>query len=51
MNNEGKNLFKRIISDNWEEFNEKYPKYNHKQYDDAIQKMLNCGTESQFNIW
>lgn len=38
-----KNIFKKIISENWEDFRRKYPQFAKPQYEEAVQKMLNCG--------
>ena len=40
-----KNIFKTIISDNWEEFKIKKPQYNTDQYNIPVKKMLGCGEE------
>jgi len=40
-----KNIFKKIIDENWENFKKKYPEYDIPQYNDVIDKMLKCGTE------
>jgi hypothetical protein len=40
-----KNIFKRIISENWEAFKKKHPSYDNPQYEDVVQKALLCGTE------
>ena len=41
----GKNLFNQIISDHWGDFKEKHPKYDTPQYNEVIEKTLNCGME------
>ena len=45
MNIKDKNIFKRIIDENFEEFKKQNPKYNREQYNDVIEKMLECGSE------
>jgi len=40
-----KNVFKQIITENWERFKKKYPSYNKPYYEETIQKTLLCGTE------
>lgn len=40
-----KNIFKRIIGENWEEFKKSYPQFAQAQYEDAVKKMLGCGEE------
>lgn len=40
-----KNIFKRIISENWEAFKKKHPSYDNPQYEDVVQKALLCGAE------
>jgi len=42
---EDKNIFKKIIKENWESFKKEYPRYENPQYNDVIDKMLKCGTE------
>lgn len=37
----GKNIFKQIFIDGWEEFKQNYPRY--EQVDEVVQKMLGCG--------
>jgi len=46
MNDRGdNNIFKDIIKDNWSEFKKVSPKYDCLQYEDAINKMISCGSE------
>lgn len=33
-----KNVFKQIITENWERFKKKYPSYNKPYYEETIQK-------------
>lgn len=40
-----KNVFKKIFEDNWKKFKELNPSYDRKQYNDVIEKMLDCGSE------
>lgn len=40
-----KNIFKVIIEENWEGFKELYPSYENIHYNEAVEKMLECGTE------
>jgi len=40
-----KNIFKRIIEENWDNFKEVHPEYERKQYNTVINKMLKCGDE------
>jgi len=40
-----KNIFKKIISDHWEDFKKKHRKYDRAQYNEPIEKMLKCGME------
>ncbi len=42
----GWNVFKQIFDDHWDEFKAKYPKYDNEQYEEPVQKMLECGNES-----
>jgi len=39
-----KNIFKRIIEENWEEFKIRYPSYDSQQYNEAIKKVIECGS-------
>ncbi len=39
-----KETLRQIFRDNWQDFKEKYPSYDTAQYDEAIQKMLGCGS-------
>jgi len=38
-----KDIFKRIISENWEKFKKRYPEFGEVQYEEVIKKMLGCG--------
>ena len=38
-----KATFKKIFRDHWSPFKEAYPRYDGDQYDQVIQKMLDCG--------
>jgi hypothetical protein len=38
-----KNIFKKIIRENWEEFKKRYPRFDKPYYNDAVKKMLGCG--------
>lgn len=40
-----KNIFKKIIRENWIPFKEKYPEFNNAYYNEVISKMLGCGEE------
>jgi len=40
-----KDIFKRIIEENWEAFKQANPTYAEPQYDEAVWKALHCGTE------
>lgn len=40
-----KNIFKKIIEENWDRFKELYPSYDVPQYNEIIKKMIGCGTE------
>ena len=42
-NHKDKNIFKRIIKENWEGFRNRYPQFDKPQYNDAVKKMLGCG--------
>lgn len=38
-----KNILKQIFTEHWEEFKEKYPRYQNGIYETVISKMLGCG--------
>ena len=38
-----KDTFKQIFRDHWREFKDKYPRYDTPEYDEVVQKMLDCG--------
>ena len=38
-----KNTFKRIFYDHWDAFKQTHPQFDHSDYNDTIQKMLDCG--------
>lgn len=40
-----KDIFTQIIAENWEDFKKKFPTYYRSQYEEVIQKALNCGSE------
>ena len=40
-----KNIFKRIIADNWESFKKQFPWFDNPHYNEVIQKTLVCGSE------
>lgn len=40
-----KNIFKRIIAENWDDFRRRFPSYDIPQYNEVIQKALLCGSE------
>jgi len=40
-----KKSFKNIFRDNWAKFKQKYSSYNDEHYNQAVQKMLDCGDE------
>lgn len=40
----GKDTLRQIFRDHWEDFKEKNPGYNTPQYDEAVKKMLGCGS-------
>ncbi len=40
-----KNIFKRIIADNWESFKKRYPWFDNAHYNEVIRKALVCGSE------
>ena len=39
-----KNIFKQIFQDGWEDFKQKYPRY--EEVDEVVQKMLGCGDQA-----
>ncbi|MCK4430763.1 MAG: transposase zinc-binding domain-containing protein, partial [Candidatus Aminicenantes bacterium] len=41
-----KEVFRKIFTDHWDRFKEQYPAYAKDQYEEPIQKMLECGKES-----
>jgi hypothetical protein len=41
----GKDIFKRIVEENWESFKKVNSQYNNEQYNAVVEKMLVCGTE------
>lgn len=45
LKTEDKNVFKRIIDENFEEFKKQNRNYDREQYNDVVERMLNCGTE------
>ena len=38
-----KNTFKKIFNDHWDAFKQAHPRFDCPNYNDTIQKMLNCG--------
>ena len=40
----GKDVLRQIFRDNWEVFKKRHPIYDTPQYDEAVQKMLGCGS-------
>jgi len=38
-----RDTFKQIFQDHWEDFKARYPRYDTPQYNEAMQKMLDCG--------
>ncbi len=40
-----KNIFKRIIEDNWDIFKKQHPWFEDSHYNEVIQKALVCGSE------
>jgi hypothetical protein len=40
-----KNIFKRIIEDNWESFKKKHPWFEDSHYNEVVKKALLCGSE------
>jgi len=43
MEDINKNTFKQIFYDHWDAFKQMYPKFDCSDYNDTIQKMLDCG--------
>jgi len=41
-----KEVFRKIFTDHWDRFKELYSAYAKKQYEEPVQKMLECGKES-----
>ncbi len=41
-----KEIFRKIFLENWDDFKEHHPAYDCDQYEEPVQKMLNCGKES-----
>ncbi len=41
-----KEVFRKIFLENWDDFKDKHPVYDCEQYEEPVQKMLNCGKES-----
>lgn len=41
-----KAIFQDIFNDHWKGFKAKYTRYDNKQYEEPVQKMLGCGKES-----
>lgn len=41
-----KAIFQDIFNDHWKGFKAKYTRYDNKQYEEPVQKMLGCGNES-----
>ena len=39
-----KNTLRQIFRDNWEDFKKRHPQYDTPQYEEAVQKMLGCGS-------
>ena len=40
-----KETFRQIFLDHWDGFKNAYPSYNTAQYEEVVQKMLECGSE------
>ena len=40
-----KETFRQIFLDHWDGFKTAYPSYDTAQYEEAVQKMLECGSE------
>lgn len=45
QNKQGKEVFKNIFKDHWDEFKATHRRYDNEQYEEAVQKMLGCGEE------
>jgi len=45
MERNNKNKFNQIISDHWSTFKERHPQFDTQQYNEPIEKTLNCGME------
>ncbi len=41
-----KEIFRTIFVENWDEFKDNNPSYDSAQYEELVQKMLNCSKES-----
>ena len=41
-----KEIFRIIFAENWDNFKDKHPVYDSAQYEEPVQKMLNCSKES-----
>ncbi|MCD6295349.1 MAG: transposase zinc-binding domain-containing protein [Deltaproteobacteria bacterium] len=41
-----KEIFRTIFIDHWESFKDRHPVYATSQYENPVQKMLDCGKES-----
>ncbi len=41
-----KEVFRKIFIENWDDFKEHHPAYDCDQYEEPVQKMLDCGKES-----
>ena len=41
-----KEIFRKIFAENWGDFKEHHATYDCDQYEEPVQKMLNCGKES-----
>jgi len=39
-------IFVEIFTDHWDSFKERYPAYEREQYEEPVEKMLECGKES-----
>jgi hypothetical protein len=50
-----KNTFKQIFYDHWDAFKQTHPRFDCPDYNDTIQKMLDCGNPEkmppQQNLW
>ena len=40
-----KETFRQIFIDHWDGFKNKHPSYDNAQYEEVVEKMLNCGKE------